>query len=235
MHRLLSFLLIGAPLLVGCGSAPSPSPAASPSVAATPAPTASESAVARPIELSASPDPLRPGQYTRSGFRPAITFELGDGWFAGTLDNGFFDVQQDRGTPDVIAVQFAVVRGVVGAEGATVNPETAAEAAAAIAQNPSLEVLGESGSTMSGLTGSNLELENSGEAHAGILDVSLGRLGIDPGRRLWISLFDTPDGLLAIMVGGSVAQWDRALTTAEPVLESVVIGDGRAAPDLAPS
>jgi hypothetical protein len=52
-----------------------------------------------------------------------------------------------------------------------------------------------------------------------------GALGIDPGRRLWIAFFDTPDGLLAIMVGGSVARWDDALAAAEPVLESVQIGE----------
>ena len=34
----------------------------------------------------------------------------------------------------------------------------------------------------------------------------------------------TPDGLLAVMVGGSVERWDDALLEAEPVLESVIIG-----------
>ena len=53
----------------------------------------------------------------------------------------------------------------------------------------------------------------------------LGALGIDIGRRLWIAFFDTPDGLLAVMVGGSVSKWDEALAAAEPVLESVRIGD----------
>lgn len=49
-------------------------------------------------------------------------------------------------------------------------------------------------------------------------------MSISPGRRLWIAFLDTPDGLLAIMVGGSVATWDEALAVAEPVLESVTIG-----------
>ena len=51
-----------------------------------------------------------------------------------------------------------------------------------------------------------------------------GALGIDPGRRRWIALFDSSDGLLAIMIGGWVARWDDALMAAEPVLESVRIG-----------
>lgn len=94
-----------------------------------------------------------------------------------------------------------------------------------IAGNPGLDVLAESGSQLGGLTGFNLEVENTSGSHTAILDVTVGRLGIDSGRRLWIFLFDTPDGLLAVMVGGSVAQWDRALAEAEPVLESIVIGE----------
>ena len=56
------------------------------------------------------------------------------------------------------------------------------------------------------------------------MQVPPGALGIDPRRRLWIAFFDAHDGLLAIMVGGSVARWDEALAVAEPVLESVRIG-----------
>ena len=68
-------------------------------------------------------------------------------------------------------------------------------------------------------------MANEGTAHARILLVPPGPLGIDPGRRLWIALFDTDAGLLAIMVGGSTARWDETLAAAEPVLESVVIGE----------
>jgi hypothetical protein len=216
-------------LIVACGSTPSPTTVPSPSASvpvstATPTIEVIESPPDGVRELVSGSEPLAPGRYTRSGFQPTITIALEEGWFAGTLSSGFFDVQQDRDTPDVIAVQFGRVESVVGADGATVDATSAVIAAQAIAENPGLEVLGESESRMSGLTGANLEVENSGEAHSGILDVPVGRLGIDPGRRLWISLFDTPDGVLAIMVGGSVAQWDRALGLAEPVLESVVIG-----------
>ncbi len=75
-----------------------------------------------------------------------------------------------------------------------------------------------------GQTGTVVEVENRGPAHAPIFDVPAGRLGIDARRRLWIALFDTSDGVLAVMVGGSAAEWDKALTLAEPVLESIVIG-----------
>jgi hypothetical protein len=216
-------------LVLACATSPSPPTTATfssaPAATVTPTIETIESPSDGVHELLSGNEPLAPGRYTRSGFQPPLTFELEEGWFAGTLASGFFDVQQDRDTPDVIAVQFGRVENVVGADGATVAATSAGVAAEAIAENPGLEVLGESESRMSGMTGANLEVENTSESHAGILDVSVGRLGIDPGRRLWISLFDTKDGVLAIMVGGSVAQWDRALRVAEPVLESVVIGE----------
>jgi hypothetical protein len=225
MSNRIGLVSLVALLMVGCGgpstSSTPTSEAATPTAPEASTPTASSDPVS---ELPTGSEPLPAGRYTRAGFRPSITIELEDGWVTGTLSNGFFDVQQDAGTPDVIAVQFGLVQNVVGAGGSTVNATSAEAAAAAIAANPGLEVLGESESRISGLIGANLEVENSSESHTGILDVSLGRLGIDPGRRLWISLFDTDDGVLAVMVGGSVAQWDRALALAEPVLESVVIG-----------
>jgi hypothetical protein len=142
----------------------------------------------------------------------------------GSVADGFFDVQQRSGTPDVIAVQFARVDGAVGADGAVVQPGSAEEAAGAIADNPAIEVLAQDASRLGGLEGHVVEVANDGTAHAPIVDVPAGRLGIDPGRRLWLALFDTTDGLVAVMVGGPSGGWDEALALAEPVLESVVIG-----------
>jgi hypothetical protein len=176
-------------------------------------------------DLASGSAALAPGAYTRAAFRPRITFELEEGWFAGELVPGFFDVQQQQGTPDVIAVQFAIVEGIVGDGGAMVPGTTAEAAAAATHGNPGVEVIGESASQLGGLTGFTVEIENNGAAHTGVLGVAAGTLGIDPDRRLWISLFDTHSGVLAVMVGGSVADWDHALAVAEPVLESVQIED----------
>ena len=174
-------------------------------------------------ELTSGSAVLPAGTYTRSGFEPRITFEVGDGWFAGSVVEGFFDVQQDKGSPDVVAVQFANVEGVVGPGGAVTAATTAEAAAQTIKSNSGITVIGESDSRVGGLTGLNLEVENDADAHTPIVEVAPGPLGIDPDRRLWISLFDTDAGVLAIMVGGSVAQWDRALALAEPMLESIVI------------
>jgi hypothetical protein len=101
----------------------------------------------------------------------------------------------------------------------------AAAAAAAMETADGLTVVETSESRMDGLVGRQVTVENTGDAHATVLDVPPGPLGIDPGRRLWIAFFDTDAGLLAIMVGGSIERWDEALLAAEPVLESVTIGD----------
>ena len=190
---------------------------------ADPSPTASAAASAEVAELVAGTDPLAPGRYTRSGFAPRISIELDEGWRAVQLLDGFFDVQRDVGSPDVIAVQFAAVRSVHGAEGATATTDPD-EAVAILETHPGLEVLETSESLMGGLTGAQVTVENAGDAHAEVIEVPPGPLGIDPGRRLWIAFFETDDGLLAVMVGGSVARWDAALVAAEPVLESVEIG-----------
>jgi len=205
--------------LVACdGAAPSEAV-----VDPTPSPTATAAASAEAAELVAGTEPLVPGRYTRSGFAPPITVQLAEGWRAVQLFDGFIDVQQDVGSPDVIAVQFAAVRGVHGADGPTVTSDPD-EAVALLETNPDLEVVESSESRMGGLTGAQVTVENAGDAHAEVIEVGPGPLGIDPGRRLWIALFETDDGLLAIMVGGSVARWEEALAAAEPVLESVEIG-----------
>lgn len=167
--------------------------------------------------------PLEAGRYTRTGFEPRIELELDGTWQAVQLFDGFFDVQQDVGTPDVIAVQFAKPSRIDGADG-SFEPGGAAEAAELVIANPDLTVIERGDSRIGGLSGHQVTVGNEGAAHARILLVPPGPLGIDPGRRLWIAFFDTDAGLLAIMVGGSTARWDETLAAAEPVLESVVIG-----------
>jgi hypothetical protein len=181
-----------------------------------------------PMELESSSDPLVPGRYTRGGFVPTITFEVTvDGWHAEQLYSGFFDIQQDVGSPDVIAVQFARPSSVFGEEGGGVAVTTADEAAQALRGHPSLALLDESESLMDGHRGVVLEVEHAGAsaANVSVMMVPPGPLSIAPDRRLWVAFLDTDEGLLAVMVGGSVARWEEALSAAEPVLESVTIGD----------
>jgi hypothetical protein len=232
--------ILGAFLIVlclgACGepNAATPGATATSTGVATLAPTLAPTASAASPSIEPSPaatelvrgQEFLPGRYTRAAFEPRITFEVGADWTAVQAFEGFFDIQQDAGSPDVIAVQFARPDGFYGAGGALVEATTPAEAAATIAANAAVTVLESSTSRMSGLDGFVVEVENPATAGgpAQILDVPLGPLSIDPSRRLWIAVFDTPDGLLAILVGGSVARWEEALAAAEPVLETVTIG-----------
>jgi hypothetical protein len=217
-----AIILASTLLLAACTPAPMPSEPSSAPPTAAPPPSASPSVATGPRELAAGALPA--GTYTRSGFVPPVTFAIDDGWVGATVTDEFFDVQQDQGTPDVIAVQFALVNAVIGAGGGMIPTATAAEAVATMKQNAGLVVFGESASRLGGLDGLTIEVENDGPIRTPVMSVAPGTLSFDPGRRLWISFFDTPDGLLAVLVGGSVAEWDRALAVAEPVLESIVIG-----------
>src|SRR5215208_1160880 len=117
MFRIRPVVLVMSLLVAGCGSTPAPSappvgPSTSPAIStATPAaPTAIPSASGISVqEMPAAGSPLAAGIYTHNGFEPRVVFAVDDGWVAGTVSSGFVDIQQDRGTPDVIAVQFALV------------------------------------------------------------------------------------------------------------------------------
>ena len=176
------------------------------------------------MELTEGIEPLAAGTYTRTGFRPPVTFAVGDGWYAGTLSDGLVEIGKTPDDADAVAVQLALIRSAFGADGTASEVASAEAAAELLRSNPGLSVVEESASRVGGLDGLNVTIEHKGGQPSPLFDVSDGTLSIDPGERRWISLFDTPDGVLAIMVAGSVAGWERALTEAEPVLESIVVG-----------
>ena len=166
---------------------------------------------------------LSPGRYTRHDFAPRVTFEIDDQWSGRQIFDGYFTIQQGEETdPHVVAVQFARPSALVGANGER-EPADAADAAAILAANPNIEVVETSTSEMGGLEGSQITVENSGDEATEFMRLPRGVIAINPERRVWIAFFDTDQGLLAIMVGGSVERWDEALSTAEPVLDSVEI------------
>jgi hypothetical protein len=221
-------ILLGIVLLAGCqpSATATPVPAPTPTPTAAPTPTPPEPTSPAATEISASRENLEAGRYTRRGFVPRVTVAVDGSWRAVQVLPGFFDVQQDVGSPDVIAVQFARPDGLYRGAGDLVAPSSAQAAVDALAANTMLEMVAQDTSLMSGLQGLAMVIENppTATADAQIMHVPPGPLLIAPGRRLWIAFFDTPEGLLAIMVGGSVARWDEALLAAEPVLESVTIG-----------
>ncbi len=233
---LLVGLVIGACAPPGAsapaGASAPGSPPIGPGVPASPTPVApgssapSAASPAGVLELRVSTStPLAPGTYTRSAFSPAVTFAVDGPWYAVQQAPGFFDVQQDVGSPHVIALQFANVTGVAGATGETVALASASDALGLLHANDRLTVLGSSESRIDGREGVVIEVENGGLGDTPVLVVPAGPLAISPERRLWVGLFDTSNGVLGVLVGGSVDQWDRALAIAEPVLESVRIAD----------
>ena len=140
--------------------------------------------------------------------------------------HGFFDVQQDVGSPDVIAIQFGLPDQIYAAPDSPAHFGRAAAAVDILKANPRLETVESSSSKIGGLTGYQITVENpAGKlGDAQVMHVPPGALSISPGRRLWCAFFDTREGVLAVLVGGSVARWDAALAAAEPVLESVTVG-----------
>ena len=215
-------MLLVACLVAGC-STPDGTDTTQPSASSSASADASQPTETL-TELRSTSEPLPPGDYVRSSFTPLVAFTLTEGWRAVQLFDGFFDVQQQVGSPNVIAVQFARPSTVYGAGGQGVEPTSAAEAVQALRSNEAFEVFGDSEARVGGIDGRVIEIENAGDAHATVMVVPPGPLGIDPGRRLWVAFLDTPDGLLAVMIGGSVEEWQEAIDAAEPVLESIHVG-----------
>lgn len=172
------------------------------------------------LELAGSPAPLTAGTYTWSPFQPAVLLDLDDSWTSVNRFEDFFDVEQDVGSPDVIAVQLATPRAIVGERSVPASADPGA-AIAAWKTNPDLTIVEESTSLIGGAQGRVVVIENTSGRHAGVMELGPGTLGIDSGRKLWIAGFESGGRLLVVMVGGSIAKWDAALAAAEPVLESI--------------
>lgn len=177
------------------------------------------------MDLSASAA-LPAGRYTRSVFKPRITFVVPDGaWAAVQLFDGFFDVQQDQGTPDVIAVQFTTTDAVYGADLGVVPVATAADAVAGLQANPTLKVVETSTATIGGLPAQRITVDTAGDQEARILHSPPGALSMDPLRRMRLYLIDQAGGrVLVVILGGSVAKWAKAEDVGQPVLDSITIG-----------
>src|SRR5687768_16332008 len=119
MHRLGTIgVVVLLATLAGCAQSGQPPTSAtqaqtsSITIALPPTTSSDEPEIA---ELAATGESLPPGLYTRSNFEPPIRLELDGSWEAVQIADGFFDLQKMAGTPDVIAVQFANVIGIVGA------------------------------------------------------------------------------------------------------------------------
>jgi hypothetical protein len=186
----------------------------------TTVPTSEPAASGTAMPLPESGISVPAGTYTKPDFSPEVTFHLEVGWTSAHDIPGFFDVQQDMDTPDVIAVQFARVVGFSTAAEAAASFATADHVvpgpveSIALAGRPCLRVLVETDDP----PGTDPPVFRE------MLRVQAGPLSIASARRLLVHLVDTDDGVLAVLVGGSLAQWDRTMRTAQPVLDSLSIG-----------
>ena len=209
MRGLLVAVSIVAVMAAGCGSAPPPG---TPATEQPTAPPSMSPSAAR--EIPADTADLAPGRYARADAVPGVTFEVEDGWSSGMVGDGRIEILRGVGDGQVV-VTLAVV-----------NVESADAAARTVQATAGISVLASSDSRMSGLTGPNLELENTSDTRFDVPPSSSGVIELEPGERAWLSLFDTADGVLAIAVISDAAVWDAALLAVEPFLESVVIGSG---------
>jgi hypothetical protein len=209
-------LLVGVVLLAGCSNMLNPE-----GKTASPSPSPLPSGVASLVDTG--DETLAPGRYARYDFEPRITFDLDGQWHGRQVIDGYFTIQQgDADSPDVVALQFGRPTALYGADGAQ-EPTNAADAVAILETNPDLVIVETDTSEIGGLEGSQITIENSTDANVEIMDLPPGTIAINADRRLWIAFFDTDQGLLSIMVGGSIDQWEEALATAEPVLDSMDI------------
>ena len=172
-------------------------------------------APARLLTFSAE-RPVEPGRYRREGFEPSFTIDVPPSWFAVQDVPGFFDLEREAGTIDVTAVQFA-------------RPSDLTSAAAAtdvIRARSGLMVAGPTAIEVGDRHGIRLVVDAADpvietQVFVPVFEIDLGPISIASGRRLELRLVDTSAGLLAILIGGSVRNWDLARSAAEPILDSI--------------
>jgi hypothetical protein len=139
-----------------------------------------------------------------------------DGWFAVQDVPGFFDLEREVGTLDVIAVQFLRPSDLA----------TAATAADTIGARDGLVIAEATEVAVGGLTGVRLVVDAAdpdidAQAFVPVVEIALGRISIASGGRLELRLVEAEAGLLAVLLGGSVRRWDPAQAVAAPLLDSI--------------
>ena len=192
----------------GCGQLP-------PSIAP---PIPSAGCVAPPLELPGPGQTAPPGRYTKSSFTPSIAFTVGEGWTATQATTGFFDIQDEPGSPDVVAIQFA-----------NVAADSVADAVAEIKGRDDIVISAEGTPTIDGHEGVLLTVQTLDPPDTNppvfrpVLTVTPSPISIASGRVLQVVLLEVGGDVLAILVGGSTAEWDRAKELSDPVIRSVTI------------
>ncbi len=211
-------------VVAGCApdtiASPTPAVTAPPATATatrppTPAPTAAA------LELEVSDFPLGAGTYTRTGFQPPITLALDGTWRAVVVEDRVLWLQDGPDGPDVVTIQILRPDWAYAPGAIPLQDLDAALAIDTIRAHELLLEIEAGASRIGGLEGLQITVENTSKDDAWILHAPPGDLKVPAGRRSWMAFFDTSDGVVAILVGGSASGWDVALGVAEPLLESI--------------
>ncbi len=168
------------------------------------------------------------GRHTEPAFTPSLSFAIERSeWVARQVADGFFDIQLGPVTRDVVAVQFCRPLGFFGAGPAEVRTTSVAEAVEVLRRNPALAVGPAFVSSVGRRAATTIDVETTASRDSDppvfdpVLTVAAGPISVASARRLRISLLTLPDGLFGVLVGGSIADWDAALTVSEPVVASI--------------
>ena len=208
--------------------APSPATPAPPSSRpASPQSTTAGTRVAA-RELPQANVNLPAGRYADSDFVPRVTVEVEDlVWVSGEQADGLVTLLRSAspGSQESITLRFARPTSIHAGPDSITDATTATAAVETLVANPAVVHLVANESLMDGVAGSAIELDAAADGQTyGVMLTKAGSIEVAAGRRLWVAFFDTPEGLLAIVVEGSSAAWERDLGLVEPVLESVTIG-----------
>ena len=211
LRRLIAIAL----LVMACTPATSPNPA--PSIP----------------ELGITGGVVPAGRYALRGFDPRITVDLDGSWESLAQRNGYtslVQVSRPTGSNPYLAgtlVLITLVDSVTAGTDSSIKPTTANEAVDSIKQSLGSWVIETHDSQIGGLDGKQLTVERPGSGPpmsrdvVGVIGAPAGAIVLTPGRRLWIAFFTTQQGVVAIVVGGSIEGWDATLAAAEPVLEEI--------------
>ncbi|MEO5704835.1 MAG: hypothetical protein ABIZ52_08850 [Candidatus Limnocylindrales bacterium] len=184
-------------------------------------PVATTAPTAGPLELEVDDLALQAGTYTRTGFEPAITLGLDGAWWAVVVEDSVLWLRHGPDAPDVVTVQILRPDWAYAPGAIAVQDLDAQLVVDTIQANDLLVEIESSTSRIGGLEGLEITVENPTKDDAWILHAPIGDLKVPAGHRSWMAFFDTPDGVVAILVGGPISGWDAALALAEPLLESI--------------
>jgi hypothetical protein len=218
-------LIASALLVMACAPVtPTVSPPTVPASSPTPAPSIPE--------LGITGGAVPAGRYALRGFDPRITVDLDGSWESLAQRNGYtslVQVSRPTGSNPYLAgtlVQITLVDSVTAERDSSIKPTTANEAVDSIKQSLESWVIETSDSRIGGLDGKQLTVEWPGElvpihGVVGLVGGPGGAIVLSPGKRDWIAFFETEQGVVAIIVNGTIESWDAQLAAAEPVLEEI--------------